>query len=157
MILTAREDIDAPIESVFNTLTDLPAFERMALRRGVKLKRTETGSGRIEKGASWQLKAKYRGKVRAITMTIAEVEAPVMLGLTSSVGGIDAQTRIELLQMSRGSTRMSVRTKLQPTSLSGRLMVQSLKLTRGAIERKYQKRITQFAGMIGDRANIDRA
>ena len=55
MKLTTRQDIEAPLDFVYARLTDFDHFERMAMRRGAEIERTD----RLKTpgiGMAWRLK-----------------------------------------------------------------------------------------------------
>jgi len=58
MKFSSREDIEAPISYVFTRLSDVPAFERLAMRRGVQLRRVDRMSD-IAVGAAWEFDSHF--------------------------------------------------------------------------------------------------
>ena len=57
---------------------------------------------------------------------------------------------MELLALSRNRTRLSVTIDLTPKSLSARLLLQSLKLAKNNLTRKFKLRVSEFAEVIED-------
>ena len=49
------------------------------------------------------------------------------------------------MALSRGRTRVAVELEVKPLNLSARLLVQSLKLAKGSLTRKYKLRIGEYA------------
>lgn len=151
MILTARADINAPIEVVYEALTDVGAYQRMALRRNVGVKRI-AGNGRVTEGAAWRLKLRFRSKDRQVRIEVTDVMPPEQIEMENSSAGIIAFSRLNLIRLSPGETRLAVRVKLKPQTLSARLIVQSLKLTRPAVTRRFTARIEKIGAQLEDRA-----
>lgn len=151
MKLAAKEDIDAPIDAVFAQLTDAVTLERTALRRGVTVTRSMSGPTLIE-DEEWGARVKIRGKQRDITAQVTKLVEPTEMRVHARVGGLEVTTDIELVALSRNRTRMSVKPDLKPKTMSARLLVQSLRLTRSTVERKLRKRIADAARAIETRA-----
>lgn len=144
MDLTTKEDIEAPIAFVFQQVTDFQAFERQAMRRGADVRRRDS-LPRPGKGSGWDVIFKFRGKDRRLSAEVTEFDAPNMLCLQTSSGGIDGRTVIELVPLARTRTRLTVRTDLSATGLAARLLLQSLKLARGNLSRRLSARVSTFA------------
>ena len=60
-------------------------------------------------------------------------------------GGLETRTIIECVALSRSRTRISFDAVLTPKTLSARLIVQSMKLAKGKIDRKFKLRLADAA------------
>ncbi|MEW2912811.1 SRPBCC family protein [Leisingera sp. JC11] len=146
----SKEDIEAPVAEVFGALSDFGMLERSALRRGIELQRSGDPA-RPEDGLAWDLAFSFRGKPREIQLTLASYAPPSAMVLDGTGSGIDGRMEVELLALSPQRTRMSVRLKLSPTTLTGRLLVQSLKLARSNLNRRFKLRLADYARITEER------
>ncbi|AUQ48633.1 hypothetical protein PhaeoP83_00317 [Phaeobacter inhibens] len=150
MDFSSKEDIDAPIAEVFGSISDFENMERMALRRGVDVQRM----GDVhhpENGLAWEIEFQFRGKKRNLHLSLSTYEPVTQMVLTGTGSGMDGAMDVELLALSPQRTRLSVTLSLTPKTLSGRLMVQSLKLARSKLNRGFKKRVSEFAKQTEDR------
>jgi hypothetical protein len=58
---------------------------------------------------------------------------------------------VDLLELGKRRTRLTVVTEIRPRTLAARLFLQSLKLARSRITRRYQARIALVGGMVAQR------
>ncbi|MBW6507211.1 MAG: SRPBCC family protein [Rhodobacteraceae bacterium] len=151
MKFSSRDDIEAPIEHVFAAMSDFQALELVAMRRGVKLRRLDalTGAGA---GMSWDIGFQYRGKLRNLVGTVAAHEPPERLVFDARAQGYEVTMAFTLLALSRKRTRMSTEMEVRPRSLPARLLMQSARLGRAALVRRYTDRIKLVALELEDRA-----
>ena len=150
MKFSTKEDIEAPIEFVFSQLSDFQSFERSALRRGAEVQRLD-GHRAPSVGMAWDVAFKLRGKMRQMQMELTRYDPPngmVFSSLSPKMGG---DMVVDLVALSRGRTRLSVDIELHPRNLSSRLMVQSLKLARSSLTKRYHLRVAGFAKDLEDR------
>ncbi len=152
MKFTGKEDIDAPIDDVFRMLSDFDAMERAAMRRGVEVKREGDASAPAP-GLCWHIAFSFRGKPRKADVTLKDFDVPNALRFDSDSGGVAADGSIELVALSRTRTRMTVAVDLSAQSLSARLLLQSLKLAKSNLSRRFKVRVADFAKGIEDRYN----
>lgn len=143
MKFTAREDIEAPIADVWAVLTDYDAFERAAMRRGADVARSQT-AGRL----SWQVAFAFKGKRRQVVIRQETANAPGLLVFSGNGKAVEGEVRVELVELGPRRTRMSVTAEVRPLTLAARLFLQSAKLARGRIAKRYQARVAQMATMI---------
>lgn len=150
MQFSAQEDIEVPIDAVFAMVADFERFERMAMRRGIEVRRT-IGSGAPYTGTTWEIELAVRGKPRQISIVLSECDAPSMMRFQASSKGLNGDTLVELLALSQRRTRLSVQTSLKARTLPARLLLQSLKLGQSRFRRQFQTRLGDFAREIEER------
>lgn len=151
MKFSAREDIEAPIERVFAAMTDFQAIELAALRRGVQVSRLD-GQTTAAAGASWDIAFRYRGKVRAMVGTVSACEPYERLAFEARAQGYVVTMGFSLLALSRRRTRIVSDMEVRPRSLPARLLLQSARLGRAALVRRYADRMHLMALELEDRA-----
>lgn len=151
MKLATREDIDAPIEAVFQQLSDFDGFERAALRRGADVRRTDANPD-VGAGMTWSAQFKYRGKQRKLSIELTEYDRPDHIRIDSTSPSVDMVIEIDLVAMSRSRTRMNLSLDARPRTIPARLVIQSLKLARQNVLKRFRKRIGEFAAEIETRA-----
>lgn len=150
MQFSAKEDIDAPIGYVFAQLTDYRSFERAALRRGADVRRLDDLPS-PGLGMAWEVSFTMRGRRRDIQMELTQVDAPNTLVLSSRSPAMGGSFVIDLVALSKSRTRMSMNLDLKPANLSTRLLVQSMKLARGRITKRYRNLILNLAKELAER------
>ncbi|MFD1509991.1 SRPBCC family protein [Lacimonas salitolerans] len=150
MKFASKEDIAAPIDAVFAMVSDFDSFERAAMRRGAEVQRTD--NMRVPGvGMAWRAKFMLRGRERKMGVTLSTYDPPNQLVFDGTSPNIEGQMVIDLVALSRQRTRMSVSLKLTPKTLAARLLIQSLKLARSNLTRKFHLRVADFAKDIEDR------
>jgi uncharacterized protein YndB with AHSA1/START domain len=150
MKLTTRQDIEAPLDFVFAQLTDFEQFERMAMRRGAEVERTDRliAAG---PGMGWRLKFHFRGKPRKVHLRFTDAEPGQFLLFAVDGEMIDGTGRGEMMSLSARRTRLTITVEIHPKTLAARLMVQSMRLARGRVQRKFDNAAAKLTALIEDR------
>lgn len=148
MELTAREDIEAPQDRVFAMLSDFDTIERQAMRRGTEIIRTDDGPG---VGMAWRATFQFRGKKRVAAVTLSTYEPPEQMVFDSVSGGLEMALTLDVVALSPTRTRINVTSVLGAKTLSARLFLQSIKLARGGIDKRFRKRVGELAGDMENR------
>jgi len=150
MKLATREDISAPIEAVFEQLSDFDGFERAALRRGAEVARTDDLAS-PGAGMTWRTSFDYRGRERRATIELTDYKPPEAIRADVHGASVEIAVVIDLVAMSRNRTRMNFSIDARPRTLPARLMIQSLKLARQSVLKRFRHRIGEFAATIEER------
>ena len=144
MKFSTREDIEAPIDNVFKAVSDFDAFERRMLRRGVDITRDEA-TALDQVGARWKAKFSWRGRLHDVDAELVTLDPGEGYAIESMSSGVECMSTVDLVALSKARTRMFVSIDLKPTTLSSRLLVQSLRLAKGNLSRRFKARVQEFA------------
>lgn len=150
MKFVAHEDVEAPIEFVFDQMSDFPAIERSALRRGAEVQRVDNGPDKVP-GMAWDVAFDLRGKRREMMLELAEIDPPNGIVVSSRSPNMGGQMLVDLVALSRARTRISLEIEMKPKTLSARLLVQSMKLARSNLTRRFKGRVADYAKDLEDR------
>ena len=140
MQFSTHQDIDAPASYVFQRVTNFETYERQALRHGAHVER-EDGRGPVSVGAIWNVAFTFRNKDRKLRAEVTELSAPESLVVDADAKGLAGQTRVTLVALSPNTTRVSVVMSLSAKSLQAKLLLQSLRLAKPRLNKRYRKRI----------------
>lgn len=155
MKFSTREDIEAPAEVVFAALSDFSGFERAALRRGVEVVRSDT-LAEPGPGMRWEIRFAWRGKRREVFATMTQFSPPREMRFAGESGGFNAELVLTVLPMSRTRARLGVEMDLRPRSITARLMIQSMKLAKVNLSKRFAKRVQEFGRDIEERNRLRR-
>jgi hypothetical protein len=150
MKLTAKEDIDAPLDFVNAVLTDFETWERAALRRGAEVDRADVPRAKGV-GMEWNAGFAYRGKPRKLNIKLASMVPGQSLGFNVMSKPASAVFGVELVEMGPRRTRIVLNMDLTPRTLPARLFLQSLKLAKAKVTRRFGMRLKQLSADIEDR------
>jgi hypothetical protein len=150
MKLTAKEDVEAPISYVYAALTDFGVWEGAAMRRGAEVERLD----RLRKpgpGMEWQVGFIYRGKKREVTLKLLSMALDQTLSFGGTAQPAEAVLKLDLAEMGPRRTRVLVNLEIKPQTLAARLFVQSLRLAKAKVTRRFSMRLNQIGKDIEDR------
>jgi hypothetical protein len=155
MKLSTREDIEAPIDFVFARVSDFAAFEKRALRQGAQVNRRKDGP--VEEGTVWDVSFKFRDRNRKVEATLTQLDPPKTIEVESVSDGLNAMTQVELVALSPARTRVLVSFELKARTLTARILVQSLKLAKTKMTKRFKARVLDFTEDVEDQYRTHRS
>ena len=150
MKFETKEDVEMPLEALFQRVSDFEGYERAAMRRGAEVVRVDTLTQPGE-GMRWKAAFDLRGKRRNIEVVLSEYDAPNAMVFDAESQGLDVRMVLDLMALSRARTRLSITVELSAKTLSARLLLQSLKLARTNITKRFKLRVADMAKDMEDR------
>lgn len=144
MRFSTHEDIELPIATVYAAATDFDGFERAALRRGAEVtRRGNPDAGPLE--TVWDVTLTFRGKPRRVVGRVLKLDPPSGFVSQGRSSGLVGEVTVRLLALSPRRTRMTVDLDLKAETIPARLLLQSLRLTRGTIDERFRARVGKLA------------
>ena len=150
MQFSTKEDIEAPIDEVFAMLSDFEGYERSAIRRGIEVQR-ERDMHPPGRGMAWTARFSLRGKPRDLTLQLAQYDRPTAMRFEADSQGIDGTLTLDLLSLSKRRTRLAVVLEVKPKTLSARLLVQSFRLAKATLNKRFKLKVAAFAKSLEER------
>ncbi|SFR45071.1 hypothetical protein SAMN04488005_2102 [Yoonia tamlensis] len=148
MKFSTREDIEVPIADTFARVSDFVAFERRALQHGAQITRVDDGPVNI--GAQWHIAFKFRGRARTLDAVLTNFDQPNSYQVTGSTDGMDSTTEVELVALSPSRTRIIVGFDVRAKTMTSRLILQSMKLAKAKLTKRFRARVLEFCEEIED-------
>jgi len=150
MKLTAKTDLEAPVEFLHAYLCDNATWEREAIRRGVEVERPAdmplTGVG-----AGWRIKVPFRGRVRKVLLRVDEIVQDQTIAYSFEGQALVGTTVLEVKALSPRRCRLKVTIDAKPKTLAARLFLNTLRLARRKVEERFEKRVGQLGARVEER------
>ncbi len=102
-------------------------------------------------GLIWETRFTLRGKPREMRLLLASYDSPKLMRFETVSMGLDGALDLELVALSPRRTRLSVVLDLSPKSLAARLLIQSLKLAKKNLNRRFKLKVADHAKNMEDR------
>ncbi len=150
MKLTAKEDIEAPLAFVSEVLGDFETWERAAMRRGAEVDRLDN-LRKPGPGMSWKVGFPYRGKHRSVVVKVLELLPEQRFAFECIGAPAEGVLEIEMADMGPRRTRVVTTLEVKPRTLAARLFLQSMRLAKGKVNRRFTQRLSQASADIEDR------
>ena len=150
MKFSSKEDIEAPIDAVFEMVSDFEKFERGARKRGLKVRRTD-GMESVATGMTWNAVFDFRGRNREIDLTLSRLDPPTHLSVAGRSQGVTSVFDLELLALSRQRTRLAVELEMKPQTIAARVLIQSLRLAKARLTKRFKLRVAEYARHLEER------
>lgn len=150
MKLTTRQDIEAPLDFVYDQMTDFGQFERLAQARGAEVTRLDSLTKPMP-GMGWRLKFPFRGKPRNLLLRLTDLTPGSALGYALESPMFEGTLRIDIIALAPKRTRLAIAVEVRPLTMAARLLIQSLKLARGRVQGRLDHGSARLAALVEDR------
>ncbi len=156
MKLTAKTDLEAPVEFLHAYLCDNATWEREAIRRGVEVERPAdmplTGVG-----AGWRIRVPFRGKVRKVLLRVDDIVQDQTIAYSFEGQALVGTTLLEMKALSPRRSRLKVTIDAKPKTLAARLFLNTLRLARRKVEERFEKRVGKLGARVEERYAREKA
>lgn len=137
MQFRVSEDVAAPARRVWSGFSDFSMIEAEVRAGGAELSRVGDWS-EARPGAKWQGVVLLRGKPRPIEAKVSEFVPQRRLAVRCRVDGMECSYEVALDPLEAVVTRVLVQLELSASTMSSRLVLQSMKVARGRVLRRVE-------------------
>ena len=145
MKFSTRQDTELAAEQLFNVVSDFDRIERIMLRRGAEVRRIDPAR-EPRAGMAWQIGFDWRGKRRELRLDVTRFDRPELIQLEGLSDMFEVSIDVAIIALTRNKSRMTLTVDLRPRSMRARLLLQTAKLGKGQLDRKFQSRVAEFLG-----------
>ncbi|WP_168771164.1 SRPBCC family protein [Palleronia sediminis] len=150
MKFSTRKDIAASPAAAFAVISDFDTIADQARAQGATVERLDAAT--TPATGHWKIGFDFRGKRRVSESRITTYDPPQQLALRSRIEGLVVLLNIEILEVAPDKSRLFYVVELKPETMRAGLVVQSMKLARGTIEKRFEKRIGKLTARIESQA-----
>jgi hypothetical protein len=93
----------------------------------------------------WEMDFVLRGKERHLDAQMISYDPPNGMMFEGKSGGMLHHLTVDLTPLSKKRTRLQLELELKPRSLPARLLIQSFKLGKQKLNKRFKQRVTDFA------------
>lgn len=147
MKFSTRQDTDLPAESLFAAISNFDAIARLLTRRGAVVRRQNT-TELPDPGMSWLIGFDFRGRSRELALELTEYQPPEVIQFKGSSDQFDLGLRMTVVALTRTKSRLIFETDAQPRGMKARLLLQTAKLGKPQLDRKFAERISDFVNSL---------
>lgn len=137
--LSAREDVQVPVEDLFVRATRFGKFARQARSNGAKVRRLQPGHS--DHGPRWEVHYPFGGTQRRFTLELVERRAPECLRFAIHSDSLAGELAVNLRALDPGRTGVEARLAVSPLTAKARILLHSMRLTRARMDRRFAERV----------------
>jgi hypothetical protein len=143
MRFATRVDVAAPADETFAALADFPRYLRLAETRGAKV---ETLAAPV---FAWRARFDWNGATRDLTGEVTRFDPPKVFVAEMTAAHVEGTLEVEVTGLDAASSRVRVAMEWRALTMSGRILLQSLKLVKGRLDDRFAARVAEIAGDVG--------
>lgn len=149
MQFTSVQDVNAPLEFVFEQLSDFESYEAYAMRVGAQVERRDTLTETCA-GMMWYFEGDIRGKTRHVDIELTNYAPPKDLKFICTSPSMEARVNVQAMELAKQQSRIKTVVDAKALNMSARLILQSARLAKASLNRRFNHRVWEFANYIED-------
>lgn len=141
MRFSTRQDADVPAGRMFDAVADFDRLEQMMVKRGARVTRLDPDE---DSPMSWDVEFNWRGRTRNMRVHVTRFDRPRLIEIQGRVESLDISLTAEVTALSHSRSRLDLEAELMPRNMKARLLIQTAKLTRSTLDRKFDEGVARY-------------
>jgi hypothetical protein len=143
MKFSTRIDTDKSATELFDLISDFSRSERALVARGAQIRRIDPSQD-PGTGLGWTIDFNWRGQRRTVRLDVTRFDRPSHITLDGHSDQFDLSISMTVVALSRVKSRLLFETDVRARNMRARLLLQTAKLGKTQLDRKYDQRIADF-------------
>jgi hypothetical protein len=143
MKFSTRIDTDKSATELFDLISDFSRSERALVARGAQIRRIDPSQD-PGTGLGWTIDFNWRGQRRTVRLDVTRFDRPSHITLDGHSDQFDLSISMTVVALSRVKSRLLFETEVRARNMRARLLLQTAKLGKTQLDRKYDQRIADF-------------
>lgn len=145
MKFSTRVNSSSTAEQLFDRVTDFSRLEQMLIKNKVSVSRINPAD---EPGAgmAWKLAFDWRSKTHVLRLDVRRFDRPDVVFITGTSDLFDLLITITVFGLTQTRSRLIFETEVLPRNMRARVIIQTAKLAKGRLDRRYEQRINKLFG-----------
>lgn len=148
MKFSTRHDTRIAAPELFAHLSDFPRLERLLGDSGVALGRIDPAAD-PGTGIGWHLAFDWRGRRREMRLDVTDFQRPERIVMTGRSELFDMVIEQTVIALARDRSRLMFELDIRPRTMRARLMLQTAKLGKAQLDRRFDRRIGDYVRSFG--------
>ena len=121
----------------------------IACRPMVPVDQTTTRS--LRSGMAWDMAFDLRGKRRELRLDVTQFDRPEKIVILGRSEPLDVSIEMTVIALTRSKSRLMFEVEVKPRNMRARLMLQTARLGKAQLDRKFAERVGKFLGDLTSR------
>lgn len=143
MRFSTRIDTEIPAPGLFDIISNFSRSERVLAARGVSTRRIDPAQ-EPGTGLGWAVDFDWRGQRRGMRLDVTRFDRPSHVTLDGQSDQFDLSIAMTVVALSRVRSRLLFETEVRPRTMRARLLIQTAKLGKPQLDRRYARQIADF-------------
>ena len=143
MKFSTRQDTDLPADVLFDAVSDFQRIERILVRRGAQVRRVDPAQEPAA-GMAWDIGFDLRGKRRDLRLEVVQFDRPEKILIHGMSEPLELTIDMTVIALTRTKSRLIFELDAKPRNMRARLMLQTAKLGKAQLDRKFAQRVGEF-------------
>lgn len=149
MKFSTRIDADMPAPQLFDRVSDFNRLEQSLIQRGASVSRIDPAK-EPGTGIGWDIAFDWRGKERTLRLEVLRFDRPERVTMSGESEALELTIDTTVIALSQTRSRLVYEADIRPRNMRARLMLQTAKLGKARLDRRFDKRIRELVGELGE-------
>lgn len=148
MKFSTRIDAEMSASQLFDKVNDFNRLEQLLIQRGASVSRIDPAD-EPGTGMGWNIAFDWRGRERTLRLEVVRYDRPERVTMTGLSEALELSIDSTVIALSQTRSRLVYEADIRPRNMRARLMLQTAKLGKARLDRRFETRIKELVGELG--------